>query len=415
MSTLQPVQRDVLDTQDHWHSLHILPYRTVDDQIDGVVLTLQNIDAVKAASEQAKKAGELFSAIINTVRQPLIVLDSDLRVMMFNQSFLQTFKVSKEETANKFLYRLGNEQWNIPRLRALLEEVLPKDQVVTNFEVDHKFEHIGRRRIVLNARTLTQLAGREPMILLALEDITQRKQSEAALIRSEKLAASGRLAAALAHEINNPLQAVTNLMALLERSTQLSQQDHEYATLAARETGRIVRLVQQSLGFYRATASPAAMNLEEVLESVLVLYDRRIKTKQLDLTKQYRSQGTLWSYPSEIRQVFSTLLVNAMEACSKGCRVVLRTSDSRDWRNGNEPKGVRITVADNGVGIQAEYLARVFEPFFTTKGEKGTGLGLWVARGIIDRLGGSIQLRSRTTPGSSGTCFSIFLPSQRPD
>lgn len=415
LDTLQPLQRDVLDTQNHWHSLQILPYRTMDDQIDGVVLTLQNIDAIKAASEQAQKAGELFSSIINTVRQPLIVLDSDLRVMMFNQSFLRTFKVSKEETANKFLYRLGNEQWNIPRLRALLEEVLPKNQVVTNFEVDHNFEHIGRRKIVLNARTLTQLTGREPMILLALEDITQRKQSEAALIKSEKLAASGRLAAALAHEINNPLQAVTNLMGLLERSQQLSQQDREYATLASKETSRIVRLVQQSLGFYRVTTSPAGMNLEEVLQSVLVLYDRRIRAKQLDLTKQYRFQGTLWSYPSEIRQVFSTLLVNAMEACSKGCHIVLRTSNSRDWRDGSKAKGVHITVADNGAGIQAENVARVFEPFFTTKGEGGTGLGLWVARGIIDRLGGSIRLRSTTNPGSSGTCFSIFLPNQKPD
>lgn len=414
LDNLQPVQRDVLDAKNRWHSLHILPYRTTDDQIDGVVLTLQDIDAIKVASEQIKRTGELFYSIINTVRQPLLVLDSDLRIMTFNQSFLNTFKVSKEETANRFLYRLGNEQWNIPRLRALLEEVLPKDQGVTNFEVEQTFENIGRKRIVLNARRLSQMAGREPMILLAMEDITQRKEAEAALIKSEKLAASGRLAAALAHEINNPLQAVINLMSLLSQSQNLDQKDREYATLASKEIGRIVRLVQQSLGFYRGTSSPAAMNVEEVLESVVFLYDKKIKAKQIHLTKQYKLQGTLWGYPADIRQVFSTLLVNAMEACGKGCKIVLRASTAYGWRGGAKTEGVRITVADSGVGIHTEDIARICEPFFTTKGEKGTGLGLWVARGLVDRMNGSIHLRSRTTATNSGTCFSIFLPHQKP-
>lgn len=414
LDTLQPLQRDVQDLKDCWFSLHILPYRTMENQIDGVVLAMQDIDAIKAASEQIKKSGDLFYSIINTVRQPLLVLDSDLRIMTVNQSFLRTFKVSREQAADKFFYRIGNEQWNIPRLRALLEEVLPKDQSVTDFEMEHDFEQIGHKKIVLNASKLVQMTGREPMILLAIEDVTQRKISEAALIKSEKLAAAGRLAAALAHEINNPLQAVINLMSLLGQSQGLNQQDREYATLASMELGRVIHLVQQSLGFYRDGGSPSLVNVKDVVESVFKLYAGQIDNKQINLTKQFRFEGTLQSHPANIRQVLSTVLVNAMEACGKEGRIVLRTSSSRDWKQNYEMKGVRITLADNGGGIHTPNLARIFEPFFTTKGDKGTGLGLWVARGIIDRIGGSIRVRSRTTPGQSGTCFSIFLPHQSP-
>jgi two-component system, chemotaxis family, CheB/CheR fusion protein len=412
LDTLQPFQRDVQDLKDCWFSLHILPYRTLENQIDGVVLTMQDIDAIKAASEQIKRSGELFYSIINTVRQPLLVLDSDLRIMTVNHAFLRTFDVSREQITNKFFYRIGNEQWNIPRLRAQLEEVLPKDRVVTDFEVEDDFEHIGRKKMVLNAGKLFQLTGREPMILMAIEDVTQRKLVEAALIKSEKLAASGRLAAALAHEINNPLQAVTNLMALLEQSPKLDPQDLEYATMASSELGRVVRLVRQSLGFYQQATSPAAVNVNELLESVLHLYAREFESKRITVTRQFRFEGDLVSFPADMRQVLSTLLVNAVEAIGEGGHIILRASRYLNRSKNSNVSGVRITLADNGPGISALDAARIYEPFFTTKGENGTGLGLWVAAGIVDRLGGSIHVRSKTTPGQSGTCFSIFLPNE---
>lgn len=411
LDSLQPSQREVQDLQDHWHSLSILPYKTLDNTIDGVVLVLQDIEQIKAANELLRRSSEFFSGIINTVRQPLLVLDSDLRIVTTNESFLHTFKVSREETVNKFLYRLGNEQWNILKLRALLEEVLPKEQVVANFQVEHEFETIGRRIMLLNARRLSQLNEREPMILLAIEDITQRKLAEAALVKEEKLAASEHLAASLAHEINNPLQSVTNLIALLGNSPHLDEQERQHATLANQELGRVVHLVRQSLGFYRTATSPTVVNLEEVLESILNLYSKQIQEKQLTVRKRYRVDGTIQSYPGEIRQVFSTLLVNALDACSPGRRIVLHASTSTDWR-GPTGRGVRITVADTGGGISPESKAHIFEPFFTTKEESGTGLGLWVTQGIVHRLGGSIRVRSVTRPGKSGTCFSIFVPNQ---
>jgi len=412
LASLRPAKREVQDQQDRWYSLTILPYRTLENTIDGVVLVLEDIDEIKAAGEQTKRSSELFHGIMNTVRQPLLVLDSDLRIMTVNESFLQTFQVSRQETANHFLYRLGNEQWNIPKLRTLLEQILPEDQAVENFEVEQEFEKIGRRKMVLNARRLFQASNPEPMILMAIEDVTERKRAEAALIKSERLAASGRLAGSLAHEINNPLQAVTNLMVLLGQSQTLDKQDREYATLAAMELNRIVHLVRQSLGFYREAASGRTeVNMEDVLESMLHLYSKQIEAKQITVTRDYRLAGTLQSYPGEIRQVFSTLLVNAMEATPYGGNISLRATNSSDWRD-PVVHGVRITLIDNGAGIPADLTARIFEPFFTTKGEQGTGLGLWSAHGIVDRLGGSIRVRSRANEKNSGTCFSVFFPDQ---
>jgi signal transduction histidine kinase len=239
------------------------------------------------------------------------------------------------------------------------------------------------------------------------------EQSAAALLRSEKLAVAGRLAGVLAHEINNPLQAVSNLLVLLEYLPGLDDQAREYTSLAVKELGRVVHLVRQSLGFFCESNIPTATNVADVLDSMLTLYAKQIKARQITVSTQYRLDGTIQSYPREIRQVFSTLLVNAMDATAKDGAIVVRANDRSEWKNPSI-QGVRITVADSGIGIPPRAMARVFEPFYTTKGEHGTGLGLWATHGIVNRLGGSIRVRSKTQPGNSGTCFSVFLPSQPP-
>jgi signal transduction histidine kinase len=239
------------------------------------------------------------------------------------------------------------------------------------------------------------------------------EQSAAALLQSEKLAVAGRLAGVLAHEINNPLQAVSNLLVLLESSSGLDNQAREYTSLAVKELGRVVHLVRQSLGFFCESNIPTATNVGDVLDSMLALYAKQIEARQITVSTQYRLDGTIQSYPREIRQVFSTLLVNAMDATAKDGAIVVRAKDGSEWKN-SSIHGLHITVADSGVGIPVCAMARVFEPFYTTKGEHGTGLGLWVTHGIVHRLGGSIRVRSKTQPGKSGTCFSVFLPSQPP-
>jgi signal transduction histidine kinase len=155
--------------------------------------------------------------------------------------------------------------------------------------------------------------------------------------------------------------------------------------------------------------------VQEEIESVLNLYAKRITAKNITVAKEYQADGaSIHSYPGEVRQIFSTLLINAMEAVPINGRFALRVSKSADWSKVPAVDGLRITLADSGCGIPPHHAARVFEPFFTTKGENGTGLGLWVARGIADRLGGSIRMRSSVHPDKRGTCFSVFLPGRLP-
>lgn len=234
------------------------------------------------------------------------------------------------------------------------------------------------------------------------------EQAETALIRSEKLAAAGKLAAVLAHEINNPLQGVINLLTLLGSSPKLDPELHKYAAMAEKELGRVVHLARQTLGFFHESTIPVPINVAEVLDSVLMVYAAQLEHRHITVSKQYRLERTIESYPGEIRQVFSTLLVNAMDALATGGTIVVRADARSAWKCCTQ--GVRITVADSGIGIPPQLLGRVFEPFYTTKGELGTGLGLWVTESIVRRLNGSIRVRSDIRPGKSGTSFSVFLP-----
>lgn len=185
LDSLQPIEREVRDLEGRWYAFSVLPYRTLENKIDGVVLALQDIHAVKFANELLTKSANFFRGIIDTVREPLLVLDHEQRVVAASQSFLRTFEVSLEQTVNRPLYELGNGQWNIPALRSLLERVLPEEQAVTDFEVDQDYESIGHKTMLLNARRLVQPDQLQPMILLAIEDITERRKAEG--IENERL------------------------------------------------------------------------------------------------------------------------------------------------------------------------------------------------------------------------------------
>lgn len=235
-------------------------------------------------------------------------------------------------------------------------------------------------------------------------DISVQKLSEEALRRSEKLAAAGRLAASVAHEINNPLEAVLNLLYLARHDP---GQAERYLTMAEQEVGRVASLAQRTLGFVRETNSAGSLDPATIMDEILQVYSRKLESKKIQVARRY-SHCEIVGYSGELRQLLSNLLVNAVDAMESGGSLQVRVGAGRQWSNGAE--GARITIADNGSGIPRQTLGRIFEPFYTTKQEGGTGLGLWVCRGIVEKHRGSIRVRSRVDGGRSGTVFSVFLP-----
>jgi len=242
-------------------------------------------------------------------------------------------------------------------------------------------------------------------------DASERKRSEEALRKSEKLAATGRLAASIAHEINNPLEAITNLLFLMRNFCQLEEPALGYVVMAEHEARRIAEITQQTLRFYRQSTMPARANIGDLLDSVLKLYHGRLDSLNIKVERDYDATMDLYCFAGEVRQVFANLVANAIDATSEGGRLMLRARRSRNWKN-PEQSGVRFVIADSGAGMDAATRARVFEPFFTTKEVTGTGLGLWVSQEIISKSRGIVHLRSRTASAGrgSGTVFQIFLP-----
>lgn len=242
-------------------------------------------------------------------------------------------------------------------------------------------------------------------------DTSERKRTEEALRRTEKLAATGRLAASIAHEINNPLEAVTNLLFLLRNFCSLEDPARNYVEMAEHEVRRVAEITQQTLRFYRQSTLPARTSMGDLLDSVVSLYSIRLSSLGIEVERDYDPGMDLYCFAGEVRQVIANLVGNAIDATAGGGRLILRARRSRNWRNGSQ-EGVRLTVADTGAGMEKAVRERIFEAFFTTKDVTGTGLGLWVSHEIILKHHGLVHVRSRTAAqgGPSGTVFQIFFP-----
>jgi signal transduction histidine kinase len=251
---------------------------------------------------------------------------------------------------------------------------------------------------------------------IIVQDISELKRNEEGLRRTEKLAATGRLAASISHEINNPLEAITNLLFLLGNYCGLQDPALNYVTMAEHEAKRIAEITQQTLRFYRQSTSPTRANMSELLDSVLNLFHTRISTLGLRVERRYDPGMDLHCFSGEVRQVMANLVSNAIDASSQGGRIVVRARRSHLWSD-PQREGVRFTIADTGTGMKPEVRARLFEAFFTTKELTGTGLGMWVSYEIVLKHHGRISVRSRTAGGgeSAGTVFQLFFPdSQAP-
>lgn len=243
----------------------------------------------------------------------------------------------------------------------------------------------------------------------SIEDIHDRKMAERALLQSEKLAAVGRLASSIAHEINNPLEAVTNLLYLARGAENDGAQIMAYIATAEAELQRVSQITNQTLRFHKQSTSQQAVHCGDLVQQTLSLYKGRLLNANIQVEERKQISRPIVCFEGEIRQVLSNLVGNAIDASrGQGARLLIRSREGTDWKAGK--RGVFLTVADNGTGMSQETQKKVFEPFFTTKGIGGVGLGLWVSCEIIMRHHGRLMMRSTQRPHRSGTVFTLFLP-----
>lgn len=346
-----------------------------------------------------------LAAVFTYAQDAILCIGQRGEIVRWNPAAERLFGYSQGEAAGKQLEIVVSPSLR-PQLAAMVDAVRSGDQQVRRELTCCRSD--GSPVQVEISLAAVRDHGRVGLAVIA-RDITERHRAEDALRNSEKLAATGRLAALIAHEINNPLESVTNLLYLLEHHSSLDDRARQYVSMATEELARIVHITRQTLGFYREAAAPVPIRISELLANVLELYSHRMQARRIRVERRFGPQPEIRGFPGEMRQVFSNLIVNALEAVSDGGKIKLHLYESRDWRR-PEQRGVRVVIADDGPGIAPEHRRHIFEPFYTTKGERGTGLGLWVSRGIIHKYGGAIRVRSSVDPRWRGTVFSVFLP-----
>jgi len=355
------------------------------------------------AELRADRTTHEMAAIVEYSDDAIFSTSPDGTITSWNRGAERLYGYSAREAVGASVYQLAP-----PGRR---EEVDRSMQVLNGGGRVEPYQTERRRKdgtlvpVVLTVSPLRDAKGNIVGASAITRDMSAQKQSEEAVRRSEKLATAGRLAASIAHEINNPLEAVINLLYLARHD---SANTHQYLTMAEQEVGRIACLAQQTLGFVRDTGSPGWMDPAVIMDEMLQLYSRKLEGKRIRVTRRYRNSGPISGYSGELRQLLANLLVNAVDAMAEGGSLQVRVAAGRQWADGRE--GIRITVADNGTGVPRENLRRIFEPFYTTKKDTGTGLGLWVSRGIVQKHGGLIRVRSRAEGPATGTVFTVFMP-----
>ena len=359
----------------------------VDGRIVGVVVTFRDVSDIRQQQEELQKAYELaerrtaeLDAVIESIPHAIFIRTTDGKTRQNRRAL--------EMSGHAFPSQLNTMD------RALKGEASTKTIRRANTWIQSDAAPIVLKDKIIGAVAVNT-------------DITQDRLQEDMLRKSEKLAAVGQLASAIAHEINNPLESLTNLLYLI-RQTESLEDIQEYASIAQKELTRVSEITVQTLRFHRQQNNPQSVDLAELLRSIISLYSGRFLVRGIGVDWKLEVSPKVFCLEGEIRQVLNNLIRNAIDAMSGGGRLAVRLRPARD---GAGRQGVRITIADSGEGISPEIMSHLFEPFYTTKDATGTGLGLWVSKGIIDKHDGAVAVRTRRAgAGPGGTVFSIWLP-----
>lgn len=356
--------------------------------------------------QNALITSQRFAAIVESSEDAIVSKDLNGNITSWNPTAERMFGYTAEEMVGRSILQIIPPELHGDEQRIL--QTIASGRRIEHFETVRLTKDGRRIDVSLTISPVRNDAGAIVGAAKIARDITRRKQTEQALRMTERLASVGRLAASIAHEINNPLEGLTNLVYLAKQNT-AEANTRELLRSAEEELARVSLLTRQTLGFYRERASARAFTISSLLTPLMAAYMSRIRNKGIIMQPEIREDPEICGIAGEIRQVVANLLSNSIDAVSPGGRIRVRISAAREWK-GQQRRGARLTIADSGIGIPREAQKRIYQPFFTTKKDTGTGLGLWVCHGIVEKHGGRISLLSSTAPGRSGTAFSIFLP-----
>ncbi|MBE9208918.1 PAS domain-containing protein [Nostoc sp. LEGE 06077] len=422
--TLNFKAQEVQDQEGHWYDLRIRPYRTMDNKIDGAVVVLVDIDELKRSARQILAAKDYAEAIVATVRESLVVMDTDLRVITANQFFYEKFRVSAEESEQRLIYEIGDGQWNIPQLRSLLQDTLPDQSQFQDLEIEHEFEQIGKKILRLNARLLSHIHDTS-MILLVIEDITQQKRLEAErtqLLEQEHSAreaaetanrAKDEFLSILSHELRNPLNAMLGWANLL-RTHQLDEATVNQGLEAIERSAQAqAHLISDLLDISRISSGRLRMDAQQIdlvpiIEDAIAVVRLAAEAKNIQIkTSLAPSTRPIVGDPTRLQQVVWNLLSNAIKFTPNTGRIEVKLKYTTFQ--------AQIQISDTGQGINPEFLPYLFDRFRQADGSRtrsnpGLGLGLSIVRHLVELHGGTVEAQSAGE--GQGATFTVRLPLQ---
>jgi PAS domain S-box-containing protein len=385
-------------------SITISPVRDDTDRVVGASKIVRDISDRKKTDESRFR----LAAVVESADDAIISKDLNGIVNSWNEGARRMFGYTADEMIGQSILQL------IP-----IELHYEEAAILSRLRAGERVDHFETRRTRKDGSTIELSvtispirdgSGRVIGASKIARDISDRRRIERLLLQSEKIAATGRMAAAVAHEINNPLEAVMNLIFLARQNSPPAGKAYQHLKMAEEELERVSHIARQTLGYYRDSGLPTEVFFHELIENVLTIYRSKLLAHGISVDTQFNDLQKILVSRGEFIQIFSNLITNAIDAMPKGgsLRVSVRIVI------GSAGDGIQAVIRDSGTGIKPEHLERIFEPFFTTKGDLGTGIGLWVTKQLVEKRGGQISVASNTEPGKSGTVLSMFVPFSTP-
>ena len=400
-----------VDGRVQWLHWEIRPWHDAAGVVGGIVIFTEDITERRQAEEALRHSEERWSTTLQSIGDAVISTCAQGKIVFMNEVAEKLTGWSLSEAQGRDLEAVFDIVQEVTRIKPEnpVSKVLRFGKVISLANHTLLIQRDGTEvPIEDSAAPIRNAAGDIEGVVLVFHDVSEQRMAEAALLRSEKLASVGRMAATIAHEINNPLASVTNLLFLARTADGLPEPAGRYLETADEELKRVTHITRQSLGFYRETNRPTPASVTAILDSAIEVLQSRIKAKSAVIERKWDGDVHVTAVAGELRQVFSNLLANSLDAIDENGVVKFRVSTGPAAKNGE--CCVRVTIADNGKGISAAKRPHIFEPFFTTKGAIGTGLGLWVSKRIVDSHGGAIRVRSSTDGSRRGTVVLVVLP-----